>query len=357
MAQDLFGNPASSWLKTLAGAAAALGLFYTLRLLGGRTGGAVPTRAQAGFRETLRGTSFLLMLGLALWAGTRFLVLPARIETGLARAALLLLLVQAWLWGNRLVGFSIRDFLSRRDAPYATAAMTAPVLGLLARLVLGSLLLLAGLDAFDLNPSAFLASVGVGGIALALAVQNVLGDMFASLSIALDKPFVLGDFIIVGDGVGSVGDVVGTVDGIGLKSTRIRSLAGEQIVLANADLLKSRIHNYKRMAERRVVFGFGLAPATPVERLEALPSRIRQLVEAQSPTRFDRAHFKGFGDSGFLFEVVYFILDPDYNLYMDVQQAINLGLLRALRQEGTSLAHPIRILDGPSAGDLFHRNG
>lgn len=337
MNPTFLGNPAHDWFRALAGAGASLLAFYGLRVLGGRIGGRVPTRAQEGIRESLRATRFPLVLALALWTGSRFLVLAPRLETGLMRGALLVLLLQAWLWGNRLIGYWLRDFLGRREAQFATAAMTAPVVGLVARLVLGSLLLLAALDAFEVNPAAFLASVGVGGIAVALAVQNVLGDMFAALSIALDKPFVLGDFIIVGD-------VLGTVDGIGLKSTRIRSLSGEQIVLANADLLKSRIHNYKRMAERRVVFGFGLACGTEAGFLEAVPGEVRRLVEAQDRTRFDRAHLKEFGDSGLIFEAVYYVLDPDYNLYMDIQQAINLGLLRACREAGAAFAHPVRVI-------------
>jgi small-conductance mechanosensitive channel len=182
-------------------------------------------------------------------------------------------------------------------------------------------------------------------------VQNILGDLFASLSIALDKPFVIGDFIVV-DGI------AGTVEYVGLKTTRVRSLDGQQVVFANADLLKSRIHNYKRLYERRVLFGFGVRYSTPPDTLAAIPDWVRDIVTAQSATRFDRAHFKGFGDSALAFEVVYFVLDPDYNRYMDIQQAINLALVHRFAAAGVDFAFPTRTLHvemlpsaGPAAAD------
>jgi small-conductance mechanosensitive channel len=143
-----------------------------------------------------------------------------------------------------------------------------------------------------------IASLGVGSIAVALAVQNILADLFASLSIALDQPFVIGDFIIVDD-------YLGTVENIGLKTTRVRSLSGEQLIFANNDLLNSRIRNYKRMGERRVVFSFCVTYQTPYAKLRMIPELIQNIIEANPDTRFDRAHFRAFGDSALNFEVVY----------------------------------------------------
>jgi len=185
--------------------------------------------------------------------------------------------------------------------------------------------------------TALVAGLGVGGIAVALAVQNILGDLFASFSIVLDRPFVMGDFIIVGD-------YMGTVEHVGLKTTRIRSLSGEQLVFSNTDLLGSRIRNYKRMAERRVVFSLGVLYQTSPEQLEKIPQMIREIVEAQTPVRFDRAHFKEYGASSLNFEVVYYILDPDYNRYMDIQQAVNLEIYRRFDEEGIEFAYPTQTL-------------
>jgi small-conductance mechanosensitive channel len=170
-----------------------------------------------------------------------------------------------------------------------------------------------------------------------LAVQNILGDLFASLSIAIDKPFVIGDFIIVGDHMGSV-------EHVGLKTTRVRSLSGEQIIFSNNDLLKSRVRNYKRMQERRALFAIGVTYDTPVEQLEVIPGLIEQAIKGQENARFDRAHFRGFGPSSLDFEAVYYVLKPDYGIYMDVQQAINLKLVRDLTEQKIQFAFPTQTL-------------
>jgi small-conductance mechanosensitive channel len=202
---------------------------------------------------------------------------------------------------------------------------------------LWAVLLLMILDNLGFNITTLVASLGIGGIAVALAVQNILGDIFASLSIAMDKPFVIGDFIIVGE-------QLGTVEYIGLKTTRIRSLSGEQIVFSNNDLLNSRIRNFKRMYERRVLFGFGVVYQTSHEQLKKIPVMVREIIEGLENTRFDRAHFKEYGDSSLNFEVVYYVRSPDYNVYMDIQQDINLALFEQFTKAGIDFAYPTRTL-------------
>jgi small-conductance mechanosensitive channel len=182
-----------------------------------------------------------------------------------------------------------------------------------------------------------IAGLGVGGIAVALAAQNILGDLFASLSIVVDKPFVVGDFIVIDD-------FLGTVDRIGLKTTRLRSLSGEQLIFSNADLLKSRIRNYRFMRERRIVFSFGVEYETPLPALETIPGTVREIIEAQERTRFDRAHFKSYGASALDFEVVYYVLVPEFNTYMDIQQAINFELFRRFADAGIGFAYPTQKL-------------
>jgi small-conductance mechanosensitive channel len=165
----------------------------------------------------------------------------------------------------------------------------------------------------------------------------VLGDLFSSLAIVLDRPFEVGDFIVFDD-------KKGTVEKIGIKTTRLRSLSGEQIILANSDLLGSRIHNFKRMAERRVAFTLGISYDTPTSTLERIPSLLRRIIEDQELTRFERAHLQELGESALKFEVVYWVLSPDQNTYMDIQQAINLEVVRAFHREGVEFAHPITTL-------------
>ena len=339
----VLGNAPSGWLGAALLAGFTVLFLLLLKRVALRFGPGLAARVYGPLRdclaETVAGTHAGVLMVLAVCAGSLCLELPGEVPRVLARVAVAAFLVQAWLWGNGLIGCGLRNVLGDRQAQ----SSAAPVVGFLLRTALGLLVLLLALEGFGVNVSAILAGLGVGGIAVALAVQNILGDIFGSLSIALDKPFIVGDFIIVGD-------CIGTVRHIGLKSTQVQSISGEQIILSNADLLKSRIRNFKRMSERRVVFGFGLAHATPADRLEQVPAQIQAIIEGQPKTRFDRAHFLAFGDSALLFEVVYYVLDVDYNIYMDLQQAINLALLKGFRAGGISLAHPVRTVFQAAGG-------
>jgi len=194
-------------------------------------------------------------------------------------------------------------------------------------------LLLVLLSAGGVNITAFVASLGVGGIAVALALQNILGDLFASISIGLDKPFEPGDFI------GFDGDS-GTVTHIGIKSTRIASLGGEELSIANAKLLEKLTHNYSRMRERRVAFGFTVPYATTREQLREIVERSNATIAATPSVRFDRGHLTAFGDWGFTFEFVYYVLDSDYSRYRDIQQDINDEIVGIVQGAGAAFATP-----------------
>jgi small-conductance mechanosensitive channel len=193
------------------------------------------------------------------------------------------------------------------------------------------------LDNLGFKITTVLAGLGVGGIAVALASQAVLGDLFGYLAILLDKPFEVGDFIIVNE-------FMGTVEYIGIKTTRLRSLGGEQLVLSNTDLTNSRVRNYKRMKLRRVVFKLGVVYHTSLETVTAIPGILRDIIQKTPDTRFDRAHFFSFDDSCLTFEIVYFVLSADYNRYMDVQQAINFEIKAQFEKRGIDFAFPTRTL-------------
>lgn len=191
-------------------------------------------------------------------------------------------------------------------------------------------------DNLGFNVSAIVAGLGIGGVAVALAAQTILGDLFNYFVIFFDRPFEQGDFIIVDD-------YMGIIEKIGIKSTRIRSLDGEQIVISNSNLTASRIRNYKRMQQRRAIFEIGVTYETPAEKLRKIPSIIRTIVEQIREARLDRAHFKKFGPYSLDFEIVYFILTSDYNKYMDIQQQINLGIMEAFEKEGIEFAYPTQV--------------
>jgi small-conductance mechanosensitive channel len=200
------------------------------------------------------------------------------------------------------------------------------------------------LDNLGFNVSAVVAGLGIGGIAIALAAQALLGDLFAYFVILFDRPFELGDFLIFGD-------ILGSVEHIGVKTTRLRSLSGEQIVVSNSDLTNSRVRNYKRMQERRVLFSIGVVYDTPASVLEQIPAMVREIIEGDERVRFDRAHFASYGDWCLRFDIVYYVLSPDYNVYMDIQQLINLAIFRRFEAENISFAFPTRTIKLEQSAD------
>ena len=193
------------------------------------------------------------------------------------------------------------------------------------------------LDNMGFEISAVIAGLGIGGIAVALAAQTILKDLFSYFSILFDRPFEIGDFIIIGE-------YLGTIEHIGIKTTRIRSLGGEQVILSNTDLTSSRVRNYKRMDKRRVLFKLGVTYQTSLEQLKAIPGIIKNAIENVEDTIFDRAHFFSYGDFSLVFEVVYYVKSRDYNKYMDIQQEINFAINEEFKNRDIEFAYPTQTL-------------
>jgi len=341
LAQDFLGNPLLQWGIALG---IALVVILALRLLSA----ILIRRLQSLTRKTttdlddllielLEKTKGLFILIVAVWLGSLYLQLPPEADEWIRKILVVGLLIQGALWSTGVVNFLLARHRRKHVEEDPSLATTLGAVGIVARGVVWSLFLLLILQNLGIEITALVAGLGVGGIAVALAVQNVLGDLFASLSIVLDKPFVIGDFIIVGD-------FLGVVEHVGLKTTRIRSLSGEQLVFSNSDLLSSRIRNYKRMEERRVVFHLGVTYDTGSEKLEQIPGIIREVVERYDDARFDRSHFQKYGDFSLNFETVYYMLTPDYNAYMDRQQAINLEIYKRFEEEEIEFAYPTQTL-------------
>ncbi len=335
------GNPPGDWLTALAVTIAVTLVLVIVRVVLARRltrwAQSTATPVDDFVADMVGRTHGFFLLAIGLYAGSHAIELTARLAQIVNGAAAIAALLQAGLWGHRGIALWLEHSLRRPHAADSAGSYTMRISGFLARIVLWSVLVLMILGNLGFDITALVASLGIGGVAVALAVQNILGDIFASLSIALDKPFEIGDFVIVDD-------LLGTVEYIGIKTTRLRSLSGEQIVISNSDLLNSRIRNYKRMNERRVLFQFGVLYQTPREKLQAIPDMVRDIIAAQAQTRFDRAHFKEYGDSALVFEVVYYVLDRDYNLYMDIQQAVNLALLERFQGDGIEFAYPTRTV-------------
>ena len=353
--KPLAGEPAREWIMALLIAGAALLFLAAARWVilhrVGRIAAKTETEVDDFLVEVTRRTRWLLIVFPILSMSVVSLDLP-RFRANLKTAAILAFLLQLAIWALVGINFWVESYRRRRLASDAASATMIAAFSFVGKVVLWTVILLLALDNLGVDVTALIAGLGVGGVAVALALQNILGDLFASLSIVLDKPFVIGDTI-------QVDTFVGTVETIGLKTTHLRSVSGEQLVFSNGDLLRSRIRNHKRMAERRVVLSFGVAHGTPPDQLARVPEILRGLVEAQDLLRFERAHFTGMTESALLFEMVYFVLSSDYKAHMDRQQAILLGLLRRLEADGIELASPARttlVLErGPEPGPAPER--
>jgi small-conductance mechanosensitive channel len=280
-------------------------------------------------------TTQMLLLAVALDAAQASLTLPDKVQRIVANTVMILILIQIGLWAGRSVRFYLEMKERERGADRAFSG-SLDIIGFVARMLIWSLLILLGLDNLGVNITALLAGLGVGGVAVALALQNVLGDLFASLSIALDKPFVIGDNL-------TIDTFIGKVEHIGIKTTRLRSESGEQIILSNADILKSRVRNFGRLSQQRILATIRLGFDTPTDTLKALPKLLENVVREHAQARFERCHLKTLGESSFQFELSYFVQQPAANPMLDLQQAVNFRIIDELRRLGVEFAYPAQL--------------
>ncbi len=341
LGRQILENSGRDWLTALGIAALLMVAFFVIKALLRSRIRPAATKTKTPWDDAVidtvgKTTSFALVV-FALALGSLSLSLPDPVRKVMASVAIITLIVQAGLWASNLLKFWLKHAISQRREDDPASIATLSVASWVGRIVLWSVVLLLVLDNIGFDITALVAGLGIGGVAVALAVQKILGDLFASLSIVIDKPFVVGDFLIVDDYIGSV-------EQVGLKTTRLRSLSGEQLVMSNSDLLQSRLRNYGRMFERRIVFNIGVTYQTGRELLKKIPGMIEEIVSRQEKVRFDRSHFKAYGDFSLDFETVYYVLEPDYALYMDIQQAINLALHEAFEKEGIEFAYPTQTL-------------
>jgi small-conductance mechanosensitive channel len=295
--------------------------------------------------ELLEKTKFLFVALVALYVGARSLTLPPEVDDFLSTILVLGFLIQGAFWANGMVNYMLESWARQKFEADPTISTALGSVGFLIRFAVWATFVMLALDNLGINIGPLVASLGIGGIALALALQGILGDLFASLTIIFDKPFAVGDYI-------QVGDLAGTVQHVGLKSTRIRASSGEQLVFSNADLLGSRIRNFQSRQERRCAFTLGVTYDTSSEKLERIPDLIRGIIESRENTRFDRSFFMVFGDSALNFETVYYMLVPDFQTYGETHHAINLEIFRMFAEEGIEFAYPTQTvyLEGVTPG-------
>lgn len=330
----IYGNPLGLWTIACLAALVILAALLAARNFFYRYHASLPTDRwgiNELFMELFSNARLFFLLATSLYTATLFLYLPLRDRQLCNVIAIMATLVQVALWGNSIIAFFINRHIRRTD-PNGNVRLTIGALGMAARLAIWSVTTLWILQNLGINVTTLVASLGIGGIAVGLAAQSVLGDLFASLAIVLDRPFALGDFIGIDD------KLIGSVEHIGIKSTRIRSLSGEQIVFANSKLLQQQISNYKRLYERRVEFCLAIDKKTPRECLSRIPKAIREIVQSQQKVRFDRAHLTELSGAALKFESVYYVLSPDFKYFLDVQQTIYLKLLDQLHEWQIQLA-------------------
>jgi small-conductance mechanosensitive channel len=337
----VFGIAMETWLKAAILAVVSYVVMELLiRVVTKRMNAlAAHTNKRFGYilADALGATKHTLITLIAILIGLHMVDLPARFELRLSQVNVILIGFQLIFWLNRGINAWMERLGGEGGKPELRNRATTTTMVFLLRLAVILTVVLAVLANLGVNITAFIASLGIGGIAIALALQIVLSDLFASLSIGLDKPFEIGDYIVVGD-------MQGNVEYVGVKTTRLRSLTGEQIVRSNAELLKSVIRNYKTQRERRVVFGFGILYETPIDQIPQVAQAVREIIGNIPETRLDRAHFAKLGNCSLDFEVVYYVLNPDYVLYMDIQQRINLELMRYCEAQKIGFAYPTTTL-------------
>lgn len=290
-----------------------------------------------GLLEAIRKTSQIFLFIVALGFGLQSLTLPQTFEKYFDRFEVVVFFVQAVRWANAFIHHYFAHAFKEKFGTDQSAMTSINVLALAARILIFAALTLLFLEALGVNVTTLVAGLGVGGIAVALAVQNILGDLFASLTIILDKPFIVGDLL-------TIGEFTGRVEQVGLKNTRLKSVSGEQLIFANSDLLQSRLRNFKRSLERRLLFTIGVAYETPVEKLKKIPSDLKKIIESHPGTRAERIWFKGFGASALDFEVNYFYLERENRDAHDVPNEIHFKVLEYFVNQKIEIAYPTQTI-------------
>lgn len=289
--------------------------------------------------DIIKSINSLYMVVISLFVSSQFVKLDNNIDKivrYIVFAFFLFFVVNAL---QKLINYFIENLIKTRSQNTETQFDASPfrVLSKVLKGVLWVLAFLIFLQNLGYNVSTLLAGIGIGGVAIAFALQSILEDVFSYFSIYFDKPFVVGDFL-------DVGGQLGTVSYIGIKSTRLTTLQGEELVIPNQTLTSSNVHNYKKMKERRIQFSFGILYETPLEKVKKIPLIMKEIITAEENVKFVRAHFRSFGDSSLDFEVIYFMLTDDYEEYMNVQQSINLKMIENFANEKIEFAYPTRTV-------------
>lgn len=287
-------------------------------------------------KKIIKKRIYFLLYFFALYLAFNELEISTQVENFINFTLMILTVIFIVLAILDIITYSLKKYWSKKDRSEEQQKVLTITLFVL-KIAVWIIAFLFVLDNLDIEITGLITGLGIGGVAIAFAAQNVLTDLFNYFTIFFDKPFDIGDYIVIGE-------YRGTIEHIGIKTTRIRSLSGEQLVISNTDLVNSRINNYKRMQQRRINFSFNLTYDTPVEKLRKIPNIVEKIINSINETRFDRAHFSEFAASSLIFQVVYYVKGSDYRMYMDIQQQINFQLKEKMEELGVSFAFPSQTI-------------
>ncbi len=344
LSYNFFGSTIQDYLIAIGVFAISLIILKTFKLVALRKIKKLTSQTQTEiddlFFNIINDLGWSLYLLFSLFLAVRFVNFPSWLENAVDYALIIMAVYYAVKSLQAIVDFGVQKTVKGMEQKEGKASFDPSVVKLLSKIaktILWVVALVIVLQNLGYNVSTLAAGLGLGGLAVAFAIQAILADIFASFSIYFDRPFRVGDFIIVGDDMG-------TVSKIGIKTTRMTSLTGEELVISNKELTESRIHNYKKMKERRIAFSFGVLYETPNNKLRKIPKIIERIITGIDLVRLDRVNFKSFGDFGLNYEVVYYLNSSDYNDYMNIQEEINLQIKEAFEKEGLEMAYPTQTV-------------
>lgn len=342
LAYRWLGNPVKLWMLSATLIVVSTTVLWALKLAAVKRLTALAKRTHTVFDdmlvELLGRTRVPLIFVATVSPATDMLTLPPGLYGGLRLVSVVALLVQLAIWGNAFISLLADRYGRRTTADNGAGTTALSTMAVIARILLGLLLFLFLLDNLGVDVTALLAGLGIGGVIVALALQSFVADMLAAVSILVSKPFVVGEVI-------ETPSATGSVEAVGLRATTIRTTSGEELIVPNKQLLGDVIRNHSRRSERRVEFRFGVAYDTPPDKLDQILSIAREAVGRHPLVRFERAHFRALRESSLEFDVVYVIASPDFVVSADIQQQINLDLVRRFDAEGISFARPVQVVE------------
>lgn len=335
-------GPVMKWVYLCAG---ALSLYFLILVVQQYFLGKVETLAKNTSTivddlvvDLLRNIKKYFILFISFYIPISFMTIDIVFKLKIDKAFMIVSAIQLIQISGRIINFWSEKYLNIKPGEMGEKIASLRFMTIGLKIIIYSIIFLAMLNNLGIDVTALIAGLGIGGIAVALALQNILTDLFSSLTIVLDKPFVVGDFIVVNE-------FMGTVEFIGIKTTRLRSISGEQLVFGNGDLLQSRIKNFKRMNERRIAQNLTVTYQTSAEMLNEIPIIVEGIIGPIESVRYERCHFLRFQDSALEFELVYWVESADFNDYADKAHKINVAIFRAFNEKKIDFAYPTQTLN------------